>query len=49
MRTVKFRHLLDYDDALRVMFEFEHGQILRFVVQLECLFADDSEWVAVVR
>ncbi len=49
MRTVEFRRLLDYDNALRVIFESEHGQILRFVVQLECLVADDSEWIAVVR
>jgi hypothetical protein len=38
MRTVEFRRLLDFDNALRVMFETERGQILRFVVQLECLF-----------
>lgn len=49
MRAVEFRRLLDYDNALRVMFESDHGQIVRFVVQLECLFAEDSEWVAVVR
>ena len=49
MRTVEFRRLLDYDNALRVMFETEHGQILRFVVQLECLFAENGEWTAVVR
>jgi len=49
MRTVEFRRLLDYDNALRVMFETERGQILRFVVQLECLFAEDGEWTEVVR
>ncbi len=49
MRTVEFRRLLDYDNALRVMFETERGQILRFVVQLECRFAEDDEWMAVVR
>ena len=49
MHAVEFRRLLDYDNALRVMFESEHGQILRFVVQLECLFAEDGEWIAVVR
>ncbi len=49
MRTVEFRRLLDYDNALRVMFETERGEILRFVVQLECLFVEDGEWVAVVR
>jgi hypothetical protein len=49
MRTVEFRRLLDYDNALRVMFESERGQILRFVVQLECQFAADGEWVTIVR
>lgn len=49
MRRVEFRRLLDYDNALRVLFESERGQILRFVVQLECLFAEDGEWMAVVR
>lgn len=41
--------MLDYDNALRVMFETERGQILRFVVQLECQFVEDGEWIAVVR
>jgi len=49
MRTVEFRRLLDYDNALRVMFETERGQILRFVVQLECQFVEDDDWVSVVR
>jgi len=49
MRTVEFRHLLDYDNALRVTFESERGRIIRFVVQLECLFVEDGEWIAVVR
>lgn len=49
MRTVEFRRLLDYDNALRVMFETERGQILRFVVQLECQFVEDGEWIPVVR
>ena len=49
MRTVEFRRLLDYDNALRVMFESEGGLIVRFVVQLECRFAKEGEWVAVVR
>ena len=48
MRTVEFRRLLDYDNALRVMFESERGQILRFVVQLECQFVEDGEWVTIV-
>ncbi len=49
MRTVEFRRLLDYDNALRVMFETERGNILRFVVQLECQFVEDGEWIPVVR
>ena len=49
MRTVEFHRLLDYDNALRVRFETERGQILRFVVQLECQFVEDGEWIPVVR
>ncbi len=49
MRTVEFRRLLDFDNALRVMFETERGEILRFVVQLECQFVENSEWTPVVR
>jgi hypothetical protein len=40
---------LDYDNALRVQFESERGQIVRFIVQLECQFAEDGVWIAVVR
>src|SRR3972149_3800365 len=49
MRTVEFRRLLDYENALRVMFESERGQIIRFVVQLECQFIEGGDWVVVVR
>jgi hypothetical protein len=49
MRHVEFRRLLEYNIALRVEFESERGQILRFVVQLECQFEDDGKWIAVVR
>jgi len=49
MRTVEFRRLLDFDSALRVMFETERGQIMRFVIQLECQFTEGGEWAAVVR
>lgn len=49
MRTVEFRRLLDYDNALRVMFESERGQIVRFVVQLECQIEEDGEWIPIVR
>ncbi len=49
MRTVEFRRLLDYDNALRVMFESDHGQIVRFVVQLECQIKEEGEWIPIVR
>ncbi|GJQ34956.1 MAG: hypothetical protein JETCAE01_09660 [Anaerolineaceae bacterium] len=49
MRTVEFRRLLDDENALRVRFETERGQILRFVIQLECLFSEDGEWTPIVR
>jgi len=49
MRRVEFRRLLDYENALRVQFESERGQIIRFVVQLECQFTDDGDWVVIVR
>ena len=47
MRTVEFRHLLDEQSALRVRFVSDRGQVVEFVVQLECVFEDG--WVAVVR
>ena len=47
MRTVEYRRLLDDRNAVRVRFELERHQILKFVVQLECRFND--EWMAVVR
>lgn len=47
MRVVEFRRLLSEENALRVRFNLESGQVVEFVVQLECLF--DSQWVAVVR
>jgi len=40
--------LLDDKNALRVRFELEHGEVVMFVVQLECLFMD-SQWIPVVR
>jgi hypothetical protein len=49
MRAVEFHRLLDDDNALRVMFESERGQIVRFMVQLECSFEEDGEWIPVVR
>ena len=41
--------MLDFENALRVMFEAERGQILRFVVQLECQFMENGGWTPVVR
>lgn len=47
MRTVEFRRLFDDKNAARVQFDLERNQVLRFVVQLECLF--NGEWWPVVR
>jgi hypothetical protein len=47
MRTVEFRRLLDNDNALRVYFDLESGDVVKFVVQLECKF--DDKWTAVIR
>ena len=47
MKTVEFQRRLDSENMLRVRFETDHGQVLRFVVQLECLF--DEDWQPVVR
>ena len=47
MRTVEFRRLLNESNALRVWFELGQGQVVQFVVQLECCFA--GEWIPVVR
>jgi hypothetical protein len=47
MRTVEFRRLLDEDNALRVRFELESGDVMMFLVQLECKFED--KWLPVVR
>ena len=48
MRTVEFRRLLDDGNALRVMFELEHGDVVSFVVQLECKFSS-HDWTPIVR
>ncbi len=37
------------NNALRVWFEIEQGQVLKFMVQLECRFGDGEEWTPVVR
>jgi len=49
MRLVKFRRLLDDDNALRVRFELDQGRVIRFMVQLECRFSDTPGWLAVIR
>jgi hypothetical protein len=48
MRFVEFHRFLNDNNALRVRFEVESGQVLKFVVQLECRF-DDKTWVPVIR
>ena len=47
MRTITFRNLLDENNALRVSFDLEHGEVVRFVVQLEGLFID--QWQPIIR
>jgi DNA-directed RNA polymerase subunit L len=49
MRLVEFRRFLDDDNALRARFELERGHVLKFMVQLECRFEDNTGWVPVVR
>lgn len=47
MRDVTFRQLLNEQNALRVRFSLDHGEVVKFVVQLECCF--ESKWTAVIR
>ncbi|GIV67883.1 hypothetical protein [Caldilinea sp.] len=49
MRQVEFRRLLDELNALRVWFEIDHGLVIGFVVQLECIFQGSERWTPVVR
>jgi len=49
MRLVEFHRLLNDDNALRVQFELEHGNVLKFVVQLECRFGKSGAFTPVVR
>jgi len=49
MRLVEFHRFLNDSNALRVRFEVERGQVLKFVVQLECRFGDDTTWTPVIR
>lgn len=48
MRTVEFRRMLDNDNALRVRFDIDGGEVLLFVVQLECKF-ESKTWMPIVR
>jgi hypothetical protein len=48
MKTVEFRRMLDDDNALRVRFEVDSGEVMLFVVQLECKFEGDV-WSPIVR
>jgi hypothetical protein len=48
MQLVEFHRFLNDYNALRVRFELDAGQILKFVVQLECQFADKA-WVPIIR
>jgi len=48
MRTVEFRRMLDDDNALRVRFEVDGGDILLFVIQLEAKF-ENEVWTPIVR
>lgn len=47
LRTVEFRRLFDDKNAARARFELERGQVLKFVVQLECCF--DDRWHPILR
>lgn len=49
MRLVEFHRFLNDNNALRVRFEVDHGQVLKFVVQLECRFGDDKVLTPVIR
>lgn len=49
MRLVEFHRFLNDNNALRVRFEVERGQVLKFVVQLECRFGGDKTWIPVIR
>ena len=49
MRLVEFHRYLDDDNSLRVEFELERGKVLKFMIQLECRFAESYEFTAVIR
>lgn len=37
------------DSILRARFELGHGQVIKFMVQLECYFDIGDEWTPIVR
>jgi hypothetical protein len=47
MRTVEFRRFFDNDNALRIRFDVDRGEVLSFVVQLESWIGD--KWTAIIR
>ncbi len=47
MRIVDFRRVLNPTNIMRVWFELERGNVVRFMVQLESLF--EEKWTPVVR
>ena len=49
MRQVEFHRRLNDENALRVRFGVDRGQVVEFVVQLECRFVGSEKWVPVVR
>ncbi|MCI0555760.1 MAG: hypothetical protein L0287_32845 [Anaerolineae bacterium] len=48
MRLVAFNYIFDRDDLLRIRFELDRGQVMSFVVQLEC-FLGEPGWLPIVR
>ena len=46
MRTVEYVKLLNPENRVRIRFDTDQGQVLRFTVQLECRF---DEWAPVLR
>jgi hypothetical protein len=46
VRTVEYVNLLNPENRVRIRFDTEHGQVLKFVVQLECWY---DAWTPVIR
>lgn len=49
MRLVEFHCFFDSNTTLRVRFEWEQGKVLRFMVRMECRFAESQEWAPIIR